>query len=73
MTGGSQSVWNETRTFFCAKLMGQRHAGKSYILRQIMMDLVSGGISGDKILYVSKEYTSFDFVRSYKQIETWQN
>ncbi len=50
-------------------LTGQRRAGKSYILRQIMMELVSGGISGDNILYISKEYTSFDFVRSYKDLD----
>ena len=50
-------------------LTGQRRAGKSYILRQVMMDLISDGVADNNLLYVSKEYTSFDFIRSYTDLD----
>lgn len=49
-------------------LTGQRRTGKSYILRQVMMELISSGVADSNILFISKEYTSFDFVQSYKDL-----
>ncbi len=37
-------------------LVGQRRAGKSYILRQIASKLLSAGVKSENILYVNKEY-----------------
>lgn len=51
-------------------LTGQRRAGKSYLLRQTMMELISNGVTDKNILYISKEYTCFDFVQSYKDLDT---
>lgn len=51
-------------------LTGQRRVGKSYILRQVMMDLISDGVNDKNILFISKEYTSYDFVQSYLDLDT---
>ena len=37
-------------------LVGQRRAGKSYILRQIASKLISQGVQPENILYINKEY-----------------
>ena len=43
-------------------LTGQRRAGKSYLLRQIIRQLIESGVDPHNILYVNKEYTDFDFL-----------
>ncbi len=51
-------------------LVGQRRAGKSYILRQIASSLVStSGVDPTNILYINKEYLEFDFIADYKDLE----
>ena len=50
-------------------LVGQRRAGKSYILRQIAQGLIDNGINPDNILYINKEFIDFDFVTDYKDLE----
>ena len=50
-------------------LVGQRRAGKSFILRQTIQDLVAQGVSPVNIFYLNKEYTDFDFVADYKDLE----
>mgnify|MGYP000464820001 CR=1 FL=1 len=40
-------------------LVGQRRAGKSYILRQIAYRLVQDGINPQNIFYINKEFTDF--------------
>ena len=37
-------------------LVGQRRAGKSYILRQIASKLITQGVKPENILYINKEY-----------------
>lgn len=51
-------------------LTGQRRTGKSYILRQILMNLVNNGTDRHNILYVSKEYLDFDFLNDYTDLES---
>lgn len=52
-------------------LVGQRRSGKSYILRQVASGLVSRlGVHPDNILYVNKEFLEFDFISTYKDLET---
>lgn len=50
-------------------LVGQRRAGKSYLLRQIADALIKSGVNPHNILYINKEFTSFDFVSHYKDLE----
>jgi predicted AAA+ superfamily ATPase len=51
-------------------LAGQRRAGKSYILRQIVGRLIEGGVKPQNTLYINKEFTDFDFIRDYKDLDT---
>ncbi len=50
-------------------LVGQRRAGKSFLLRQTIRELANSGIPVSNILYLNKEYTDFDFVTDYKQLD----
>lgn len=50
-------------------LTGQRRVGKSYILRQIAMQLVQSGVNANNILFINRELTAFDFIESYKDFE----
>jgi len=50
-------------------LVGQRRSGKSYILRQIANRLIEGGINPQNIFYINKEFTDFDFITDYKDLE----
>lgn len=43
-------------------LVGQRHTGKSYILRQIAKKIIERGVNRRNILYINKEYNDFDFI-----------
>lgn len=51
-------------------LVGQRRAGKSYILRQIANQLIERGVNPRNIFYINKEFTEFDFLSDYKDLET---
>ena len=50
-------------------LVGQRRSGKSYILRQIAHRLIEQGVEPRNILYINKEFTEFDFLGDYKDLE----
>jgi predicted AAA+ superfamily ATPase len=50
-------------------LTGQRRTGKSYILRQLVNRLIDNGINKRNILYINKEYTDFDFIADYKDLD----
>jgi len=50
-------------------LIGQRRAGKSYILRQIMLQLVNSGVAPKNILYINKEFTDFDFLNNHSDLD----
>ena len=54
-------------------LVGQRRAGKSYILRQIACKLKEKGIDPKNIFYINKEFIEFDFVRDYNDLEALLN
>lgn len=54
-------------------LVGQRRTGKSYILRQIAHKLIEGGVDPRNIFYVNKEFTDFDFISGYKDLEVLLN
>ena len=50
-------------------IVGQRRAGKSYILRQIAKDLIENGVSVNQIFYINKEYIAFDFLKNYQDLD----
>jgi len=50
-------------------LVGQRRAGKSYILRQIILKLITDGTNPHNIFYLNKEFTAFDDITDYKKLE----
>lgn len=50
-------------------LVGQRRAGKSYILRQIASKLISQGVQSENILYINKEYMELATLRSAVELE----
>ena len=50
-------------------LTGQRRSGKSYVLRQIARRLIESGVAPANICYINKEFTDFDFIRGYKDLE----
>jgi predicted AAA+ superfamily ATPase len=50
-------------------LVGQRRAGKSYILRQIASKLLSAGVKNENILYINKEYIELSSLRSAIELE----
>lgn len=50
-------------------LVGQRRAGKSYILRQIASKLLSEGVKSENILYINKEYMELATLRSAVELE----
>ena len=48
---------------------GQRRVGKSYLLRQVIRELIQKGIPPSNIFYLNKEYTDFDFVSDYHDLD----
>ena len=50
-------------------LVGQRRAGKSYILRQLANQLIKNGVDPKNIFYINKEFIDFDFVNNYNDLE----
>ena len=50
-------------------LIGQRRTGKSYILRQLINQLIDNGLDRRNTLYINKEYTDFDFISDYTHLD----
>jgi len=49
-------------------LVGQRRTGKSYLLRQIIGQLIQSGIPPQNTFYINKEFVEFDFLSDYKAL-----
>ncbi len=50
-------------------LTGQRRAGKSSVLRQIIKHLTDTGVPSKNILYINKEFTDFDFIDNHTDLD----
>jgi predicted AAA+ superfamily ATPase len=50
-------------------LVGQRRVGKSYLLRQIIKKLIDDNVNPENIFYLNKEYSDFDFISNYKELD----
>jgi hypothetical protein len=65
----TDKIFDYTGSKLVKVLVGQRRTGKSYILRQIAHKLIEGGVDPRNIFYVNKEFTDFDFISDYKDLE----
>ena len=50
-------------------LVGQRRAGKSFILRQMVKTLIEKGVPSDNTLIINKEFSDFDFLSTYRELD----
>lgn len=50
-------------------LVGQRRAGKSYLLRQLALRFMESGVDKRNIFFVNRELTDFDFLQTYKDLD----
>lgn len=50
-------------------LVGQRRAGKSYILRQVAKKLIDKGTNPKNTLLINREFTDFDFLKTYQDLD----
>ncbi|WP_165041338.1 ATP-binding protein [Dysgonomonas sp. ZJ709] len=69
----TDKIFDYTGNKLIKVLVGQRRAGKSYILRQIAHRLISEGVNPKNIFYINKEFTDFDFIGNYKDLGTLLN
>src|SRR3546814_10200647 len=65
----TDSIFSYTGNKLVKVLVGQRRVGKSYILRQIAKRLIDSGTHPQNIFYINKEFTDFDFIKDYKDLE----
>lgn len=65
----TDKIFDYTGSKLVKVLVGQRRTGKSYILRQVAHKLIEGGVDPRNIFYVNKEFTDFDFISDYKDLE----
>jgi len=54
-------------------LVGQRRSGKSYILRQIVSQLIKSGVPPQNTFYINMEFVEFDFLSDYKALSSLIN
>ncbi|WP_026628157.1 ATP-binding protein [Dysgonomonas capnocytophagoides] len=69
----TNKIFDYTGNKLIKVLVGQRRAGKSYILRQIAHRLIREGVNPKNIFYINKEFTDFDFIGNYKDLGTLLN
>lgn len=50
-------------------LIGQRRVGKSYLLRQLIFNLIEKKINRKNIFYLNTEITDFDFITDYTDLQ----
>ena len=50
-------------------LIGQRRTGKSYIMRQIAKEMIGSGINPQNIIFINRELTDFEFLKTHKDLE----
>jgi predicted AAA+ superfamily ATPase len=67
----ADKIFSYTGNRLVKVLIGQRRTGKSYILRQLANKLIDSGIDRKNILYINKEYTDFDFIANYSDLDNF--
>lgn len=58
----THKIFNSTGNKLIKVLVGQCRAGKSYILRQIVNQLIERGVNPKNTLYINKEFADLDFI-----------
>src|SRR5690606_2166937 len=66
----TNNIFNYINNTLIKVLVGQRRAGKSYILRQVTHRLITSGIDPKNIFYINKEFIDFDFVNTYRDLDS---
>ena len=51
-------------------LVGQRRVGKSYLMRQIIHELIESGVSAKNIFYFNREIADFTNINDYKKLNS---
>lgn len=69
-TGYTRYLASVTGNRLIKVLVGQRRVGKSYLLRQVAMDLVRQGVSPRNIFILNKEIEDFSFIKTDKDLNT---
>jgi len=67
----TDKIFSSTGNRLIKVLIGQRRTGKSYILRQLANELIHKGVNRKNILYINKEYTDFDFIANYSDLDNF--
>lgn len=68
-TDYTNKIFQYTGNKLIKVLVGQRRAGKSYILRQLAVRLIQQGIKTDNILYINKEYMEYNIIQSADDLQ----
>lgn len=50
-------------------LTGQRRVGKSYLMRQVAMELIGSGVSPENTLFINRELSVFDFIQTNDDLD----
>jgi predicted AAA+ superfamily ATPase len=69
----TDKIMNFTSNRLVKVLVGQRRAGKSYLLRQVAKQLIDNGVNPANVFYINKEYIELDFVKTYQDLENLLN
>ena len=70
-TDYTDKIFTYTGNRLVKVLIGQRRTGKSYILRQLANKLIDNGLNRKNTLYINKEYTDFDFIANYSDLDSF--
>lgn len=65
----TDKIFNYVNNKLIKILVGQRRAGKSYLLRQIAHQLIEKGVNPENIFYINKEFIDFDYVENFKDLD----
>ena len=68
-TGYTAKIADYTGNRLIKVLVGQRRTGKSYVLRQVAKNLIDSGVQAVNTLFINKEFTEFDFLTNYKELD----
>jgi len=47
--------------------VGQRRSGKSYILRQVIKQLIDNWVRPENTLFINREFSDFEFLKTFNE------
>ena len=68
-TNYTDKIHSATGNRLVKVLIGQRRAGKSFVLRQLAKRLMDDGVTAQNILYINKEYIEFGDVKTADDLQ----